>query len=102
MEWEYSLIKPSALGPPALGSWALLANIFPLHSVQYRGKLVPVHVIQEVWVSRVVLHELPGRGMVSGGEGAIGREGGAEGAGEAEVAGGLRSPEEAGGPGGPG
>ena len=27
MEWEYWLIQPSALGPPALGPWALLANI---------------------------------------------------------------------------
>ena len=27
MEWEYWLIKPSALGPPALRPWALLANI---------------------------------------------------------------------------
>ena len=27
MEWEYWLIKPLALGPPALGPWAFLANI---------------------------------------------------------------------------
>ena len=27
MEWEYWLLKPLALGPPALGPWALLANI---------------------------------------------------------------------------